>query len=93
MKTEKITFNIPDDLLVSLKIGVKGIERDMRQYLAIEYFKHKRLTIGKAARLAGMNRFDFIDLLASEGVVQYDYDENDIKEELQGVKKLKEMAV
>ncbi|VAX28117.1 hypothetical protein MNBD_NITROSPIRAE03-574, partial [hydrothermal vent metagenome] len=31
MKTEKITFNVPEDVLASLKVGVKGLELDMRR--------------------------------------------------------------
>jgi len=91
MKTEKITFNVPEDLLASLKIGVKGLELDMRRFLALQYFKDKRLSMGKAAKLAGMNRFDFMDFLVKEGVVLFDYDESAVKEELEGVEKLKEL--
>ena len=39
MKTEKIAFNIPEDLLASLKMGVKGLECEMRIFLARHYFK------------------------------------------------------
>ncbi|GBE36145.1 hypothetical protein BMS3Bbin07_00285 [bacterium BMS3Bbin07] len=91
MKTEKITFNVPEDVLASLKVGVKGLELDMRRFLALQYFKKKRLSMGKAAKLAGMNRFDFMDFLVSEGVVLFDYDESAVGEELEGVKRLGEL--
>ncbi|GBE01729.1 hypothetical protein BMS3Abin08_01162 [bacterium BMS3Abin08] len=87
MRTEKITFNVPEDVLASLKVGVKGLELDMRRFLALQYFKKKRLSMGKAAKLAGMNRFDFMDFLVSEGVVLFDYDESAVEEELGGVKR------
>ena len=90
MRTEKITFNVPEDVLASLKVGVKGLELDMRRFLALQYFKKKRLSMGKAAKLAGMNRFDFMDFLVSEGVVLFDYDESAVEEELGGVKRLME---
>ncbi len=48
--------------------------------------------MGKAAKLANMNRFDFMDFLASEGVVLFDYDESAVEEELGGVKRLKELG-
>ena len=92
MKTEKITFDVPEDVLASLKIGVKGLELDMRRFLALQYFKNKRLSIGKAAKLAGMNRFDFMDFLADEGIILFEYDESAVKEELNGIKRLKELA-
>lgn len=90
MRTEKIMFSIPEDILVSLKVGTKAVELDMRLCLALHYFKNKRLSIGKAAKLAGMNRFDFMDFLAKEGVVFYDYDEADVKNELNGARILRE---
>jgi predicted HTH domain antitoxin len=92
MKTEKITFDVPEDVLASLKIGVKGLELDMRRFLALQYFKNKRLSMGKAAKLAGMNRFDFMDFLADEGIILFEYDESTVKEELNGIKRLKELA-
>ncbi len=92
MRTEKIMFNVPEDVLASLKVGVKGLELDMRRFLALQYFKKRRLSMGKAAKLADMNRFDFMDFLASEGVVLFDYDESAVEEELGGVKRLKELG-
>lgn len=92
MKTEKIVFNVPEDILASLKVGVKGLELDMRRFLALQYFKNKRLSMGKAARLAGMNRFEFMDFLVMEGAILFDYDESIVEEELEGVKRLKGLS-
>jgi len=92
MRTEKIVFNVPEDVLASLKEGVKGLEVDMRRFLALQYFKDKRLSMGKAAKLAGMNRFDFMDFLASEGVVLFDYDESTMQEELDGGERIKGLS-
>ena len=92
MRTEKIVFNVPEDVLASLKEGVKGLEVDMRRFLALQYFKDNRLSMGKAAKLAGMNRFDFMDFLASEGVVLFDYDESTMQEELDGGERIKGLS-
>ena len=59
MRTEKVAFNVPVDILASLKIGARGLESDMRRSLAVQYFKNKRQSLGKSAKLAGMNRIDF----------------------------------
>lgn len=85
MRTEKIAFNVPVDILASLKIGVRGLELDMRRSLAVQYYKNKRLSLGKSAKLAGMNRIDFMDHLAAEGCVVFDYDESALEEELKGI--------
>lgn len=93
MKTETIAFSVPEDILASLRMGIKGLEFDMRRLLALQYFKNKRLSLGKAARLAGMNRFDFMDYLAHEGVMLFDYDESAVAEELKGIKRLEELTL
>ena len=91
MKTERLTFNVPIDILASLKIGAGGLEADMRRSLAVQYYKNKRLSLGKSAKLAGMNRLDFMDYLAAEGCVVFDYDESALKEELKGIETLEEL--
>ena len=91
MRTERVTFDVPVDILASLKIGARGLESDMRRSLAVQYYMNKRLSLGKSAKLAGMNRIDFMDHLAAEGCVVFDYDESALKEELKGIEALEEM--
>jgi predicted HTH domain antitoxin len=45
----------------------------------------KKLSLGKAAQLAGYNRLDFLDMLAEKGIVIFDYDDSFVDSELQGV--------
>ena len=82
---------MPVDIVASLKIGAGGLEADMRSSVAVQYYKNKRLSLGKSAKLAGMNRLDFMDHLAAEGCVVFDYDESALKEELKGIKTLDEL--
>jgi predicted HTH domain antitoxin len=92
MRTERIAFNVPVDILASLKIGTGGLEEDMRRSLAVQYYKKKRLSLGKSAKLAGMNRLDFMDHLAEEGCVVFDYDESALKEEFKGIEAMEGMS-
>jgi predicted HTH domain antitoxin len=55
MTTETVSFEISQDILASLKVGAAELERNMRLLAAIDYFQEKRLSLGKAAQLAGMN--------------------------------------
>jgi len=43
---------------------------------AINYFQEKKLSLGKAADLAGCHRISFMDILAQKGIVIFDYDES-----------------
>jgi len=45
-----------------LKSGIADLKREIRETTAIKYYTEKKLSLGKAARLAGINRLDFIGL-------------------------------
>jgi predicted HTH domain antitoxin len=76
---------VPPDLLAALKIGAGDLGRNIRLMAAIAYFQEKKLSLGKAAQLAGMNRLAFMDVLAERGIVVFDYDESMVASELEGV--------
>ncbi len=89
MANMTLSFEIPQDLLASLKIGILDLSRDMRIISAISYFREKKLSLGKAAQLAGLNRLDFIDILARKGIDIFDYDESALESDLKGIAQLK----
>lgn len=67
-----VSLEIPDDLLVALREQPAEIAAEMRWLAAIHFLRLKRLSLGQAARLAGMNRIDFIDALAAQSVPAFD---------------------
>lgn len=88
MKTETICFEISQDLLASLKLGSAALGQSIRLQAAIAFFRDKKLSLGKAAQLAGLNRLRFMDVLAKEGIVIFDYDESMLASELEGIAQL-----
>lgn len=88
--TETVTFGVSQDLLASLRIGVQDLGHYMRVNAALAYYQEKKLSLGKAAELADMNRLEFMDLLAQRGFVVFDYDESIVESELHGVAVLAE---
>ena len=85
---ETISFEVPQDLLASLKVGAKTLGQQIRMLAAVAYFQEKKLSLGKAAQLAGVNRLAFMDILAEQGLVIFDYDETELTVELDGIKQL-----
>ena len=79
---ESVTFEISADLLAALKLGAEDLGHNMRLIAAIAYFQDKKLSLGKAAQLACMNRLNFMDTLAERGIVAFDYDESVLDSEL-----------
>jgi len=82
--TETITLEVPQDVLASLKVGVQDLGQYMRLSAAIAYFQEKRLSLGKAAELAGINRIELMDILAQKGLTVFDYDLSEVEVELAG---------
>jgi predicted HTH domain antitoxin len=88
MKAERITFAVSEDILASLKSGIADLKREIRETAAIKYYTEKKLSLGKAAKLAGINRLDFMDLLARQGITVFDLDESAAERELDNIKKI-----
>lgn len=91
MTSEKITLEISQDLLAALKIGIHDLGNNIRLLAAVSYFQEKKLSLGKAAQLAGVNRLEFLDILSDRGIVAFDYDESSLKNELEGVSILEQL--
>ncbi len=88
MKAERISFVVSQDILASLKSGIVDLKRDIRETSAIKYYLEKKLSLGKAAKLAGINRLDFMDLLAKKGITVFDLDESAAESELHTAAKI-----
>lgn len=88
MKTEEVKFDVSEDILASLKSGIEDLKREIRSIAAIAYYREKKLSLGKAAQLAGMNRLDFMDLLAEKRITIFDLDESAAKGEVESARKL-----
>lgn len=82
---------IPEDVYLTLRDS--GLAREQlasraRQLLAVRFFEEKLLSLGKAARLAGLDRWRFIDLLGVHGVPVIDLDEEEFAREVAVVDEL-----
>ena len=77
-----ISMEIPNDLLITLREQPAELSHEMRLVTAIHYLREKRLSLGQAARFAGVNRLDFLDVLASRGVPAFDLTEEDALAEI-----------
>ena len=88
MKYEEIRFNVSEDILACLKSGVDDLTREIRLISAITYYRDKKLSLGKAAQLAGMNRIKFMDLLSEKKITIFNFDESEVKSEIDSAERL-----
>ena len=77
-----VTIEVPDDLLIALREQPTEFAHEARLVTALHYLRERRLSLGQAARLAGMNRLDFMDALAARGLPAFDLSPDAAAEEV-----------
>lgn len=73
-----VSFNISDDILFSLKESAEEFTRDMRFLSALMWYRKNKLSLGKAAELAGYGKLEFIERIKLEREPIFEYDAEDI---------------
>ena len=78
----EVKFDIPEGLLLSLNESASEFSHDVRLFSALHLFKLHKLSLGKAAELAGMNKYDFMLKLSENEIPVVDYDPEELDREL-----------
>ena len=84
MAQTSFSVDIPGNLL-NLGIGQDEIQRRISEWLVFSLFSEGKISSGKAGKLLGISRPDFIQLLKTSGIAFINYSEDEIKEELEAV--------
>jgi len=64
MNTQTISIDFPSDILLALNENEAELKKDIKISLAIRLYRLEKLTIGRAAQLSGLSRYDFETLLS-----------------------------
>ncbi len=83
METIEAKVNLPDSFLTATKVREIELDTFVRRVLAVELYREGKLSLGKAAEVAGVrNKWEMLMLLNEKGVA-IDYTaknaENDLK--------------
>ncbi len=68
MNTQTITIDFPSDILLALNETEAELKLRIKTTLAMRLYKLQKLTIGKAAQLSGLSRFEFETLLSENDI-------------------------
>ena len=82
-----INFEIPDDILYSLNENRAEFINKIRLYSAIQLYKDHKLSLGKAARLAGIEKMCFMFELGKFEIPVINYDDEELEQELAAFQK------
>ena len=82
-----LNVRVPNSLL-SLGLTQDEIQRRVSEWLVFSLFSEGKISSGKAGKLLGISRLEFIKLLQSRGISFINFTEDELKEELEAVKKL-----
>ena len=83
----EICVKVPRDLVRILKVRDEDITKLVRLYLAIELYREGKVSLGKAAEIVGVSKWEMMEILASKNIpIQYDVE--DLKKD---IKTLEEM--
>ena len=87
MTETTFSVQIPDNLL-KLGLSKDEVQHRISEWLVFSLFSEGKVSSGKAGTLLGISRLDFIQLLKTRGIAYINYSEDEVKEELEAVKKL-----
>lgn len=79
-----IQMTLPDDVLSAMRRSPEEFARDMRLAAATHWYVRGLISQEQAARIAGMNRVDFLLGLKDAGVDAVIVDMEDLKREIAG---------
>ena len=68
MNTQPITVDLPSDILLALNETEAELKQGIKTSLAMRLYRLQKLTIGKAAQLSGLSRFEFETLLSENEI-------------------------
>jgi predicted HTH domain antitoxin len=87
------TFEVQvPSLLLRYGLNQHDIQKRVTEWLVLSLFTEERISSGRAARLLGISRGEFLDLLRLRGIAYIDYTPEELEEEFAAVEELKPVS-
>ncbi len=78
----QIAINLPEDVLSAIKKDPSDFGRELRIAAAVKWYELGVVSQEKAAKIAGLSRKEFIDVLGKFKVSPFQYGIEEIREEI-----------
>jgi predicted HTH domain antitoxin len=78
-----LTMQLPEDVFSALRRSPDEFVQELRIAAAIHWYQKARISQEKAAQIAGLNRSEFLRMLAREEVDVFTVDFDDLAREME----------
>lgn len=82
MNTISLEVNLPADLLTLLRVSQRELAQDVQHWVALELFRDRKISAGKAAEVAGVSVAEFMEISRQRGVAWTEYTDEELETEL-----------
>jgi predicted HTH domain antitoxin len=83
MTLHTIIIDLPSDILLTLNETEKELEKRVKFSLALQLYIQQKVTIGKAAQIADMSRFQFESALSENKIPISALDVDDVMKDVE----------
>ncbi len=85
----QLKLEVPSELLALLRKSRQEMEREAQVWFAMELFRQRKVSAGKAAELAGMSLAEFMEVSRQHGIEWTSYTDEELEAEIQGAREWK----
>jgi len=89
MERVKIHMEVSKDFFYAFDLNENRLSRELKLLAAIELYREHKISMGKAAEFAEMDKYMFQKELASRDIPTIDYDIEEVKVESEILKKIR----
>jgi len=86
MSVQTINIDLPSDILLTLNETEQELKKRIKSSFAIQLYLQQKVTIGKAAQIAEMSRFEFESLLSENNIPISNLDLQDVLGDIEKLK-------
>ncbi len=78
MQMTEVVLQVPEGVLASLRYDTERFGRELRLAAAVKWYENGMVSQGRAAEIAGVSRFDFIEALGRFQVSPFQVSANEL---------------
>lgn len=87
MTVKRMELPIAEDIVIALNEKPSQIMEEIKIFAAMKFFETGKLSLGKSAKLAGMKKTDFVQLISKSKISAYNYPAEELADDLRNIQR------